>query len=148
MGRRARKRPPRAAPTPVAAGRRPRLDERPKAPWDPFPLVELTAFAAIGLFVAGLVVGLDSPSGGVLLVAALAFGSIAGLDTAVREHFAGFRSHSLLLAGVPAVLGAGILFFARAPWPAVSAVALIVFAGGFTLFRRAFRRASGGLAWR
>ena len=45
--------------------------------------------------------------------------SLAGLDTAVRDHFSGFRSHTLLLSGVPTVLVAGGLFYARAPWPAI-----------------------------
>src|SRR2546423_9104600 len=35
---------------------RPSIDERPPAPWGSFPLVELVVLAAIGLFVAGLVI--------------------------------------------------------------------------------------------
>lgn len=162
MGRRARKRTPLDDPVAGAApgdghgsgpGRPAPFSptgrgERPTAPWHPFPLVELTALAGIGCFIAALVVGLASPSGTVLLVAALIFGSLAGLDTAIREHAAGYRSHSLLLAAVPAVIAAGVLFFARAPWPAVSATGLVLLAGGVVVLRRAFRRASGGLSWR
>ena len=33
----------------------------------------------------------------------LALASLGGLDTAPREHFAGFRSHTMMLAGLPAV---------------------------------------------
>ena len=30
-------------------------------------------------------------------------GALGGLDTSVREHFAGYRSHTLVLAAFPAV---------------------------------------------
>ena len=68
--------------------------------------------------------------------------SLGGLDTALREHFTGFRSHSSVLAGLPAVLVAGALFFGRAPWIAVVAAGVLVFAFGFWGFRAAFRRRS------
>ena len=58
----------------------------------------------------------------------------ATLDTALREHFAGFRSHSTLLGGLPAVLVAGGLFFGRAPWAAV--VAGLTVGAGIVLFLR------------
>ena len=38
-----------------------------------------------------------------MLVIGLALGSLGGLDTAAREHFAGFKPHTPVLAGVPAV---------------------------------------------
>ena len=74
--------------------------------------------------------------------------SLGGLDTALREHFNGFRSHSSVLAGLPAVLVAGALFFGGAPWIAVIAAVVFVFAFGFWAFRTAFRRRSGGLSFR
>ena len=101
----------------------------------------------IVLIVIGIV-NFDDPSGRVSIACGLALASLAGLDTAVREHFAGFRSHSTLLAGVPAVLVAGVCFFARAPWIALVAGAAAVFAGTFVAARRAFRRRSGGLSFR
>jgi len=87
-------------------------------------------------------------SGKVLLLCGLVLASLAGLDTAVREHFAGFRSHSLLLAGMPAVLVAGGLFFAQAPWLAIVIAAPLVCIGAFIAFRAAFRRVSGGLSFK
>ena len=63
------------------------------------------------LLVWGLIRG-DDDSGRVLLVGGMALASLGGLDTALREHFGGFRSHALLLAALPAVLIAGVLFFA------------------------------------
>ena len=82
---------------------RPTIDERPEAPWGSFPLVEIAVFLAIVMFVAGLVIG--GTDGRILLIGALALGSLAGLELAIREHFAGYRSHSTLLAAV-AGLGA------------------------------------------
>ncbi|HWT26079.1 MAG TPA: hypothetical protein VN213_21410, partial [Solirubrobacteraceae bacterium] len=50
------------------------------------------------------------------------------------------RSHSTVLAAVPAVAVAGALFFARAPWIAVPAGAALIFAAAFVALRRAHRR--------
>jgi lysylphosphatidylglycerol synthetase-like protein (DUF2156 family) len=152
MGRRSRAR--RAAgiepvtPPPVAPRPAPLSDERPKAPWHPFPLVELCVLVGIVLIVIGLVVGFDSDRGRLALVCGVLLASLGGLETALREHFNGYRSHSSVLAGLPAVLAAAALFFARAPWVAVAAGAALVFALAFWAFRNAFRRRSGGLSFR
>ncbi len=116
-----------------------RLDERPKAPWDPFPLVELTVLIGLVLFVLG-VLDLESARGKLLLVCGMALGSLGGLDTALREHLAGYRSHSTVLAALPAVLVAGVLFFTGAPWIAIVLAAPALFAGAFYLLRRRYRR--------
>src|SRR5215210_4758764 len=150
MGRRSRAR--RAAPpAPSApAPRRPAplTDERPKAPWHPVPLVELSVLVGLVLIVLGFVTGIDGDRGRLALLCGLVLASLGGLDTALREHFAGFRSHSTLLAGLPGVLMAGALFFARAPWLAVVAGTAVTFAAAFWAFRLAFRRRSGGLSFR
>ena len=154
MGRRSRAR--RAAgiapasPTPPPATPRPAplSDERPKAPWHPFPLVELCVLVGIVLIVLGLIVGFDSDRGQLALVCGVLLASLGGLDTALREHFNGYRSHSSLLAGLPGVVAAAALFFASAPWIAVAVGAALVFALAFWGFRTAFRRRSGGLSFR
>jgi hypothetical protein len=154
MGRRSRARraaspPPTAAPPAPSARGPARLDdERPKAPWHPFPLVELCVLVGIVLLVLGVVIGLDSDRGRLALLCGLVLASLGGLDTALREHFNGFRSHSSVLAGLPAVLAAGALFFARAPWIAVMGAGVVVFAASFWAFRTVFRRRSGGLSFR
>jgi hypothetical protein len=102
----------------------------------------------IVLVVIGLIVGFDSERGQLALVCGVLLASLGGLDTAVREHFNGYRSHSSVLAGLPAVVAAGVLFFARAPWLGVAAGAVLVFGLGFWAFRTAFRRRSGGLSFR
>jgi hypothetical protein len=104
--------------------------------------VELSVLIGIVCFVLG-VMDLDSDRGRLLLLCGLTLGSLAGLDTALREHFSGFRSHTTVLAAVPAVLIAGVLFFVRAPWPAVTAAAVLVFAAAFAGLQRAYRRRSG-----
>lgn len=147
MGKRGRKRgdEPVAAPKPetfvdrfIAAG-----EQRPKAPWHPFPLVELCVLAGIVFIVLGFL-NFEERDGRILLVMGLALSSLAGLDTAVRDHFSGFRSHTLLLAGVPTVLTAGGLFYARVPWPAIVAGAIAVLIGSVWFFATQFRKRSGG----
>jgi hypothetical protein len=148
MGRRSRKRAagdiaPAPAPASAPPARRApaRRDERPRAPWHPFPLVELCVLIGLVLLVWGLI-RLDDDGGRVMLVCGMALASLAGLDTALREHFGGYASHAFLLSALPAVLVAGVLFFARAPWLAIPLAAAPVFAGAFVALRRAFRRRS------
>ncbi|HYH90273.1 MAG TPA: hypothetical protein VEX67_13650 [Solirubrobacteraceae bacterium] len=152
MGRRSRARraasPAPAASPPPAPRPAALTDERPQAPWHPFPLVELCVLVGIVLLVIGVVTGLDSDRGRLALLCGLVLASLGGLETVLREHFTGFRSHSSVLAGLPAVLSAGALYFGRAPWIAVAGGAVVVFLAGFWVFRNAFRRRSGGLSFR
>lgn len=117
----------------------------PPAPWGSFPLVELAVLAGIVLLVVGFVLG--GSRGAVMIAAGLALGSIGGLDVSIREHFAGYRSHTLLLAGVPALIVLGLLFYvapAGLPQLARLAVAVAVFAVAAVLLMRAFGNRSGG----
>jgi hypothetical protein len=137
MGRRSRKR-GNAVAAPAPAVRRRAVSERPRAPWHPFPLVELCVLSGLVLLVWGAIRGGDE--GGVLLVTGMAIASLGGLETALREHFGGYASHALLLAALPAVLLAGVLFFAGAPWVAIPLAAAAVLGAAFVLLRRTFRR--------
>ena len=112
-------------------------DGRP--PWHPFPLTELSVFIGLVLLVWG-VIRRDDPAGRVLLVCGMALGSLGGLETTLREHFTGIRSHSSVLAGLPAVVVAGALFFARAPSVAIPVAGAVVFAATFVVMRRAHRK--------
>jgi hypothetical protein len=157
MGRRSRKRGGGMAPAPAPASpptarRAPsRRDtqrtssagtgQRPRAPWHPFPLVELCVLIGLVLLVWGLI-RLDDDGGRVMLVCGMVLASLGGLDTALREHFSGYASHALVLAALPAVLVAGVLFFARAPWITIPLAAAPVLAGAFVMLRRAFHRRS------
>jgi lysylphosphatidylglycerol synthetase-like protein (DUF2156 family) len=74
---------------------------------------------------------------------------MGGLELAIREHFAGYRSHTTLLAGLVFVLTVGGLFYLADQILAVAlAVGAVAFAVAFYLARRAFQRASGGLSFR
>jgi len=89
--------------------------------------------------------------GPILIVAGLALGSIGGLDLSIREHFSGYQSHTLLLAGVPALIVLAVLFYVgpdALPPLARAAIAIAVFAGAAVLLSRAFSRRSGGLRYR
>jgi hypothetical protein len=101
--------------------------------------VELCVLVGIVLIVLGLI-DHDSPHGRAMLLAGLGLGSLGGLDTAAREHFAGFKSHTWMLAGVPAVVVAGGLYFVRAPWVAVLAAAVVTLAVCARLLWRAYQR--------
>jgi hypothetical protein len=118
-------------------------DERPPAPWGSFPLVELVILVGLVMLVAGFIV---QGSRGVLMIATGAvLCSLAGLELAIREHFAGYRSHSFLLAGAVAVAAlAALSYFASGLSPVLrlagagAAFALVA----WTLVR-SFRRRSG-----
>ena len=93
------------------------LDERPPAPWGSFPLAELTVLAGIVMLIVGIA-GQNPTAIGVGVV----LGGLGGLEVSVREHFAGYRSHTTLLAGTVFVLTVGGLFYlaglilADLPW--------------------------------
>jgi hypothetical protein len=133
------------APAPAAAppARRgtSRREERPRAPWHPFPLVELCVLIGLVLLVWGLI-RFDDDAGRVMLVCGMALASLGGLDTALREHFGGYASHALLLSALPAVLVCGVLFFAGAPPLAVPLAGGAVLVAGFAALRRTYRRRS------
>jgi CHASE2 domain-containing sensor protein len=134
------------------AVRRTARDERPRAPWGSFPLTELTVLVGVVM----LVIGFTSQSfaGTVMIVIGITLGALGGLELAIREHFAGYRSHSGLLALACAVLTAGVLtalavavFGSVIPAIPVAAGA-VAFLPAFVALRKAFRRASGGLSFR
>src|SRR3954467_11144738 len=146
-----------AASTPPRRRRsaRPTMEDRPPAPWGSFPLVELLVLAAIGLFVAGLII--RGERGGVMVISALALGSragrgvVGGLEPSTREHMAGFRSHTTLLAGVAGVAAGMATFFLAgrdAGRVAFLPVGIAVFAAAFWFLRQTFKRRSGGLGFR
>ncbi|HEX8854638.1 MAG TPA: hypothetical protein VF752_03485, partial [Thermoleophilaceae bacterium] len=129
---------------------RPRTRPKPPAPWGSFPLSELVILLGIVFVIAGLVVWGDR--GRTLLVAGMVLGSLGGLEVSIREHFAGYKSHTTLLAASTAVLSM-ILVSAiggasgLAVLGIVVAVGVLVFVLAFWGFRQAFMRRSGGLGF-
>jgi hypothetical protein len=126
------------------SAKRDRGDERPPAPWGAFPLAELTVLAGIVLLIIGFIGGNPTALGlGVVL------GALGGLEVSVREHFAGYRSHSTLLAGTVFVLvTGGLLYLAGLELAICLGVGAVAFVVAFLALRAAFRRASGGLSYK
>jgi hypothetical protein len=161
MGRRSRKRsstpatpPPAArdvpaAPPPAAprtATYRARREDAPQPPWAPFPLTELVILLSIIMLGLGFVTGGDRR--GVLLGGGFVLVTLAAGELSVREHFAGYRSHSSLLAGICAILAAIPVWLLPVPQPVVLLVGVIAFVLSLLGFRRAFMRRSGGVGFR
>lgn len=119
------------------------IKERPSAPWDPFPLTELAIFTGLVLLIAGAIVRGDTGKG--LVVAGVVLACIGGLETIFREHLAGYRSHSGMLAGIAALATLiGSTAVLDLPPTARAAIAIGVFALVFPTLRAAFVRKSGG----
>lgn len=124
--------------------------EPPPAPWGSFPLVELSVLLGIVMLVAGFFL-VTGPRGPILIATGLVLGSIGGLELSIREHFAGYQSHTMVLAGVPALVVLGVLFYAGPdglPQIARAGIGLAVFAAAAALLTRAFSRRSGGLRYK
>ena len=127
---------------------RPSIDERPPAPWGSFPLSELVVL--LGLILIGWGLFTWGDGGEVRFGAGLALASLAGLELSLREHLAGYRSHTSLLAGVAAF--AVVTALALGPGPhtfwMLLVVAAVVFGVAFYGLRELFKRRSGGFGFR
>lgn len=119
-------------------------EERPPAPWGSFPLAELCVLAGIVALLVGVFGNHPTAIGlGVVLA------GLGGLEVSVREHFAGYRSHTTLLAGTAFVLVTGGLYYLGGLVLAIClAAGAVAFLAAFLALRRAFQRASGGLSFR
>ena len=135
---------PAAPVTPATSQRRPRnpvgtYGERPEGPFGGLPISEIAIFAGA----VGLIVGIIQ-HGGPALIAGIAVCTLGVLEITGREHFSGYRSHTILLAAMPAV-AAEVAFVAifGEPSPRLLLLAVIVpiYAVLFWLLRTAFMRA-------
>jgi hypothetical protein len=89
------------------AGRPSRFDvrdgvARPDAIWSPFPLTEIGMAVGLVIFVAGF--ASDGRRATWLLSIAVVVLVVVVGELCLREHFGGFRSHTLLLAVLPATI--------------------------------------------
>jgi hypothetical protein len=113
--------------------------ERPQGPFGRLPVSELAILIGLGGVIAGYLTA-HTPAmiaGGVICAAGVT-------EVTAREHFSGFRSHSTLLAALPAVLLEAILvaIFGEPQHRALILVPVLpVFALAFWLLRRSFARA-------
>ncbi|MEZ5075886.1 MAG: hypothetical protein R2725_00410 [Solirubrobacterales bacterium] len=119
-------------------------DQRPPAPWGSAPLAELVILAGIVSLVVGIVGGHPTAIG-----LGVALAGLGGLEVAIREHFAGYRSHTSLLAGFVFVVTVGLVYYVGDQILLVGLGAgAVAFAIAYYLLRRAFQRASGGYGFR
>jgi hypothetical protein len=118
------------APAPAASARADRLARfevrdgiaRPQPIWAPFPLTELGMAAGIAIFAWGFL-SAGERSLWLMSVAALLLAVVVG-ELCLREHFAGFRSHTLLLAALPVTaVHAGVFFAISDAWSGPLALA-------------------------
>src|SRR4051812_18621900 len=154
MGRRSRKRGgggaaraaerPVRTPRPVPPPTRPRRpitasrDERPRAPWHPVPVTEVAIFAGGIAMIVGFVGGRNTL---VVSLVGLAVCGLAVLELAAREHFAGFRSHALLLALAPVVALEAVLYAFGLSGPFLLAVAAPTYIGLAWTLRQRYKEA-------
>jgi hypothetical protein len=155
MGRRTRKRGGQttragrdAARRTAPPSRRPPSSERPPAAWGSFPLSELVILLGIVVMVWGFLSGQDR--GEERVAAGLLLASLGGGELALREHLAGYRSHSALLAGVAAFVVDTAIALGLGPvkvW-VLLLIGAAVFGAVFYAMRELFKRRSGGLGFR
>ncbi|MGE4428684.1 MAG: hypothetical protein AB7G37_19695 [Solirubrobacteraceae bacterium] len=120
------------------------LSEAPPPIWHPFPLTEILIL--VGMVVA--IVGLFTQSISALIGGLLVLGA-SSTELAVREHFAGYRSHSAMIAGLGAMIVGtllalllGVLDVGIPVWTVLIAAAA-VFALLFNWLRNVFVRRTG-----
>ncbi len=128
--------PPARAPEPAPRPRHNRHGERPESPFGGLPVSELAIFAGLVGAVIGFIRG-----GGPALIVGLGVCALGVIEVTAREHFSGYRSHTALLAAIPAVALEAILVVLVGE-PRQRALLLLavvpVFAGLFWLLRRRF----------
>jgi hypothetical protein len=119
----------------------PTYGERPNAPWHPLPLSELLILvgaiaAALGLARSGH----DSAGGGRLLLAGLGAVAIGTIEVTLREHRSGYRSHTVMLAGLLVLVFDSILVLALTSITTLSRLfSLVLIALDFALFAVLFK---------
>jgi hypothetical protein len=143
--------PPPAAPRPAGAAADPaarhpsRLEirdgvPRPDAIWAPFPLTEIGMGVGLVLFLIGFA---GAPA---VLLAGVGVLVVVVAELCLREHFAGFRSHSILLAMLPVTtVHLGVVVLGDVAWrgPPALAVDLAVAAVLAWWLQQRFRLAQG-----
>jgi hypothetical protein len=110
------------------------------------PLAEIAVLVGI----IAMAIGFFSEGGRreTLVTAGVALAALAGLEVSLREHFAGYRSHTALLALAAALLvgiPSGLATDQRLVGLGAGIVAGVA---AFPALRAAFSRRAGGLTWR
>lgn len=108
--------------------------ERPPGLFGGLPVSELAILAGLVALVFGVI-----RHGGPALVGGLILCVLGVLEVTAREHFSGFRSHTVMLAAVPAVLAEVLIVFTVGP-PAVKLLLLVPVAAVFAVCAWFLRR--------
>jgi hypothetical protein len=111
------------------------------------PLSEFVILIGIVLILWGAVKGSDGER---FIFAGLVIASLGGGELALREHMAGYRSHSSLLAGAAAFVSVTAVALGLGPvklWMLLL-LGVAVFTATFYAMRELFKRRSGGLGFR
>lgn len=124
---------------------------RPPPPWGTVPLTEIAVLVALVLGIVGFVVW--GRSGQLIVAVAAVLGSLAGLELVLREHLAGYRSHTTLLSALVAMavfIALALLFPGGDNLLSTLRLvgAAVVFSAAFLALRLIFRSRSGGVGFR
>lgn len=113
--------------------------ERPANPFGGVPVAEVAIVAGAVAAIYGFVA-----SAGLAVAVGIGLCTLGVLEFSAREHFTGYRSHTVLLAAIPAI-GVGVALIAllsgsvtRGP---LLGVVVVVFIVCFWLLRKRFRLA-------
>jgi hypothetical protein len=111
-----------------------REGERPPSPFGGVPVSEIAIFAGIVGAVIGFIRG-----GGPVVIVGVVVCALGVLEVCGREHFSGYRSHTTLLAAIPAValVSAVVAIFGG---PAQRLLVVVVAAGLYGLLYWLLRR--------
>jgi hypothetical protein len=108
--------------------------ERPPGPFGGVPVSEIAILAGAIAIVVGFI-----RHGGPALVAGLILCVLGVVEVTAREHFSGFRSHTVLLAAVPAVLAEALITLTVGP-PSVRLLLFVPVAAVFAVCAWFLRR--------
>ena len=108
--------------------------ERPPGPFGGLPVSELAILAGAVSIVVGVI-----NQGGAALVGGLILCLLGVTEVTSREHFSGYRSHTVLLAAVPAVVAEFVIALTVGP-PRIKALLLVPVAAVFALCAWFLRR--------
>jgi hypothetical protein len=93
--------------------------ERPPSPFGGLPVAEIAIFVGLVAVVVGVI-----HHGGPALIGGVVICLLGVLEVTTREHFSGYRSHTVLLAAIPAV-AVEFLIALTVGAPAVRALLLV-----------------------
>jgi len=111
-----------------------REGERPESPFGGLPISELAILAGF----IGTVIGVINGGGPALIVGVIVC-ALGVVEVTAREHFAGYRSHTALLAALPAV-GLEAAIVAAFGEPKQRALLLVVVVPAFSILFWLLRR--------